>query len=387
MTCNQQSRRTAAIRGDDAVLLVSLELSCASWLVTSLSPGSETMSKHSVAAGDGAALLQMLSRLRAKAEQKKGCPVRVVVIQEAGLDGFWVHRLLEAGDMESHVVDPASIAVSRQRRRAKSDRIDGEALLRTLLAWRRGEPRVCSMVAAPSVQEEDRRRLVRERQALVASRTQETNRMRGLLATQGISGYNPVRRDRRQRLERLTTGDGRALPPYLMAELARALDRIELLLRQLAAVEAARDALVQAMAPAQSAPAAPLLLRLRGVGRELAAVLYLEGFFRSFANRRQVAAYAGLCPSPWRSGGIDHDQGISKAGNPRLRQVMVELAWLWLRYQPDSALSRWFRRRVGEQGGRVRRIAIVALARKLLVALWRYVTQGVVPEGATLKAA
>jgi transposase len=376
---------TATRSYDDAVL-VSLELSCSKWLVTSLLPGSETMSKRRVAAGDGPGLVAQLAALRATAEARVGKPVEVIVIQEAGLDGFWVHRLLESHGVVSRVVDPASIPVPRRRRRAKTDRIDGETLLRVLAAWLRGERRVCSMVVPPSVVEEDRRRLVREREALLAERVTETNRIRGLLAAQGISGYEPLRRDRRRRLEGLVTGDGRPLPPHLKAELMRALERVELVLRQIAEVEAARDALLAEQTGDPGAPVA-LLLRLRALGPQFASVLWLEGLARSFATRRQVAAYGGLAPSPWQSGRIDHDQGISKAGNPRLRKTMIELAWLWLRYQPESALSRWFRRRVGRQRGRARRIAIVAMARKLLIALWRYVTQGVVPDGAVLKPA
>ena len=311
--------------------------------------------------------------------------IKAVVIQEAGLDGFWIHRLLLANGIESHVVDAASIAVARRHRRAKTVSIDGETLLRTLMAWARGERRVCSMVRAPSPEEEDRRRLTRERGTLLKERIQHTNRIRGLLSGQGIRDYNPLRRDRFERLKALRTGDGHQLSPMLKAEIRRELDRIAVVETQLAAVERARDALVRTEAAEE--PNAALLLKLKGIGPEFASLLWLESLFRSFGNRRQVAAYGGLAPSPWQSGGIERDQGISKSGNRRLRRTMIELAWFWLRHQPDSALSRWFQARVGAGKGRVRRIAIVALARKLLVALWRYVTQGVVPEDAGLKAA
>jgi transposase len=386
MSCiiDRPSHHQAATGAEDAVLVASLELSRSKWLVTSVLPGSEKMSKHAVPAGDGAALLALLARRRREAEARAGGPAAVVTIQEAGLDGFWLHRLLEKNGIESHVVDAASVAVPRQKRRAKSDGIDGETLLRTLLAWRRGEPRVCSMVVPPSPEEEDDRRLVRERAALLADRIRVTNRIHGLLASQGIYDYDPQRRDRRERLDELTTGDGRELPPHMKTELCRALDHLELLLKQIKEVEAERDRLVRS---AEDGSPAALLTRLRALGPEFAAVLSFEGLYRRFTNRRQVAAYAGLAPSPWQSGRVERDQGISKAGNPRLRKTMIELAWLWLRYQPDSALSRWFRARVGSERGRTRRIAVVALARKLLVALWRYVTDGVVPAGAELKAA
>lgn len=373
-----------AIRSDVASIFVSLELSRSRWLVTSLSPGSEKMSKHLVAGGDGAGLLDLLIRLRDKAEQRAGTPVGIVVIQEAGLDGFWIHRLLAAHGIESHVVESASIAVPRRHRRAKTDAIDGAMLLRTLMAFKRGEPRVCSMVVPPSPAEEDRRRIARERRTLIKERIEHINRVKGLLASQGITGYQPMRGGCRERLEELQTGDGRPLPPRLKAELGRALDRIELVRRQIAAVEAERDALVQADDVRARSPAV-LLMQLRGIGPEFATVLWMEGLFRNFTNRRQLAAYAGLAPSPWKSGCVDREQGIAKSGNPRLRTTMVELAWLWLRYQPDSALSRWFRERVGSERGRIRRIAIVALARKLLVALWRYTTLGDLPVGAALK--
>ena len=367
-------------------LFASLELSKARWLVTVSAPGSDKLSRHQVPGGDGQALLELLWRLQAAAARRTGAPVTIVVIQEAGLDGFWIHRLLVQNGIMSHVVDPASIAVNRRHRRAKTDRIDGAKLVRTLMAWMRGERQVCSMVQPPSPEDEDRRRLARERARLLKERVQHTNRIKGLLCGQGIADYDPLHRDQRARLAALTTGDGRPLPERLKAEIGRELDRLELVASQLAAVERERDALVAQTAEADACAAPAALIRLRGIGPELAALLWLEALFRRFGNRRQIAAYAGLTPSPWQSGGIDREQGIAKSGNPRLRRAMIELAWFWVRHQPGSALSRWFVERVGAARGRVRRIAIVALARKLLVALWRYVRQGVVPEGAVLKA-
>ncbi|MBV8397121.1 MAG: transposase [Acetobacteraceae bacterium] len=245
-------QRQAAIHPHYAKLAVSLELSRSIWLVTSLTPGSEKLSKHSVPGGNGPAPLDLLARLRRRAEQRVGGPVEVVVIQEAGLDGFWVHRLLEANGMESHVVDAASIAVPRRHRRAKTDVIDGETLLRTLMAWKRGEPRVCSVVVPPSAGEEDQRRISRERDALLQERIQHTNRIRGLLFSQGISAYNPLRKNRRDQLETLKTGDGRPLPPRLKAQILREIERLEVLLRQIAEVEAERDTLANIKQPAVS---------------------------------------------------------------------------------------------------------------------------------------
>jgi transposase len=304
-----------------------------------------------------------------------------VVIQEAGLDGFWIHRVLLSEGIESHVVDAASIAMSRRRRRAKTDRIDGETLLRALLAHKRGEPRVCSMVRAPTPEDEDRRRICRERKVLIMERVQHVNRIKGLLFSQGASGYEPLRRDRRARLEMLQTGDGRGLPQHLKAQVCRELDRLELVLEQIKAVEAERDALLNAEQTKVSAPP-PMLLGIHGVGPEFASVLWSEGLSRHFDNRRQVAAYAGLAPTPWQSGSVNREQGISQSGNPRLRTTMIQLAWLWIRHQPGSALTLWFKERNERNGGRRRKTTIVALARKLLVALWKYVSAGVVIEGA-----
>jgi transposase len=378
----------AATGAEPATILVSFELSQSNWVLTVRSPAGEKLSRHGVKAADTARALLVLDTHRTRAERKLGAAVRIIAIQEAGLDGFWVHRWLEANGVESHVVDAASIAAPRRKRRAKSDGIDGETLLRVLAAWLRGEPRVCSMVVPPGVEDEDRRRLSRERDELLRERTALTNRIRGLLASQGVRGYQPLKQGRHQALEALRTGDGRALPGHLKAELRRMLDRVEVLLAQIKAVEAERDALLAedaAEPPGGSGGIAAMLTKLRAIGPEFTSVLLGECFWRSFGNRRQLAAFAGLAPTPWRSGGIEREQGISGGGNPRLRKTVIEMAWLWLRHQPGSALSQWFQARAGTATGRVRRIAVVALARKLLVALWRYVTDGVVPEGAVFK--
>jgi transposase len=306
------------------------------------------------------------------------------------------------------VVDAASIAVSRRRRRAKTDKIDGEALLRALLAFKRGEPRVCSMVRAPTPPDEDRRRICRERETLIAERIRHVNRIKGLLFSQGIGDYQPLRRDRRRALEAVRTGDGRALGANMKAQIGRELDRLELLLDQIAAVEAERDAMLARQAEAETAPGAEtvpeaeaaagvqsvqsaparvqMLMDLNGLGAETVAKLETEAFYRSFDNRRQLAAFGGLAGTPWKSGKIDHEQGVSM-GNHRLRQTMIQLAWLWPLHQPNSALTRWYRERTKGATKLQKKKMVVALARKLLVALWRYVDAGVVIEGAVLKRA
>ncbi len=388
----------------DATLFAAVELSLSSWVVVASAPGTNKTSKHGLPACDGPGLVALLRRLQERAERRCGRPVAVVVMQEAGRDGFWVRRLLEAHGIRSLVVDPSSIAVNRRSRRAKTDRIDAEAMLRTLMAWSRGERQVCSMVRPPLREAEDARRLNREREALLAERIRHANRIKGQLATQGVFGFEPTLQHRRARLAALRTPEGACLPPRLLAEIGRQMGRLELAIQQLAALEAERDAAFAAervaapvigdagerppeeRVPSNEGPGARLL-RLKGVGPETASVLAGEAFFRDFRNRREVASYAGLAPSPWQSGGVDHEQGISKAGNARVRKAMGQLAWLWLRNQPDSALSNWYRKRVRDGRGRIKRIAITALARKLLVALWQFVTQGLVPTGAALKPA
>ena len=378
---------SSAIRTDLGAIFVSMELSRSKWLITSISPGNgEKMSKHLVTAGDVAGLLALFEKLRDRSRARTERAYQMITIQEAGLDGFWIHRVLEGEGFESHVVDPASIAISRRRRRAKTDRIDGEALLRALMAYKRGEPRVCAMVRVPTPEEEDHRRLCRERKALTAERVAHVNRIKGLLFSQGIANYEPLRKDRRERIEGLRTGDGRALPAHMKAQICRELDRLELLLEQIRLVEAERDAVITTQAVAVSAASsAKMLLQIRGIGAEFAGVLSSECFYRKFDNRRQVAAYAGLAPTPWQSGSVDREQGVSKAGNPRLRTTLIQMSWLWLQHQPRSALTRWFKERVELNGGRMKKSTIVALARKLLVALWKYVASGVLMEGLVMK--
>jgi transposase len=394
MLLEARTDEPTAIRTQIAAIFVSLELSRSNWLITSLSPGNgEKMSKHSVLAGDLQGLLGRFAELQRKALMRTGKSYPIITIHEAGLDGFWLHRALQQEGIESHVVDAASIAAPRRRRRAKTDKIDGEALLRVLLAYKRGEPRVCSMVVAPSPEEEDRRRLCRERQVLIDERISHVNRIKGLLFAQGISGYAPLRRNRRTQLEALRTGDdGRALPEHVKAQISRELDRLELLLAQIKAVETERNAMLATMAKvddgkAQASHPLTLLLGVKGIGVEFAAALWTECFYRTFANRRQLAAYAGLAATPWQSGAVAHEQGVSKAGNPRVRTKLVQLAWLWLRHQPQSALARWFHEQGKRERKNWRKSAIVALARKLLVALWKYVSAGVLLEGAALKSA
>lgn len=383
----RHSEQTQAAN-DGAVVFVAMELSKTTWLLAAQASPSGKTSSHRLDGGDIAGLIALLRRLQAREQRANGEDVQVVLGYEAGYDGFWLQRRLAHEGVTCWVMDPGSLQVDRRARRAKTDRLDAAMLLRALMAWCRGDLAACRMVQVPSVEREDARRTHRERQRLITERVQHVNRVKGLLATQGIYLFLPLRRDRWARLEELRTGDGRELPVRLRHEIGREFKRLELVLEQIAASEAERDAAVAAPAANDvDAEKVAMLSKLGGIGTELATVLVREALYRPFANRREVAAYAGLTPSPYASGDKHRDQGISKAGNPLLRKSMVELAWLWLRYQPDSGLARWFTERVGTIRGRIRKITAVALARKLLVALWKYVTIGLVPEGARLKAA
>lgn len=368
-------------------IFVALELSQRSWIVTLHSPDRDRISRHRVAGGDHAGLLALLGQVRTRAARALGSAPAVVSCYEAGYDGFWLHRLLSAAGIENLVFDPASIAVEQRARRAKTDRIDGELLLRTLMAYRRGEPRVVRIVRVPSVAQEDVRRASRERARLVQEQTAHSNRIKALLRLIGMAVGNPRRRDWLGFLEQQRDRQGQPLPPLLFAELTREHARLLLVGDQLAALS-------QTVVPCGASGAAAAMLQrrhvlrqLKGVGPVLAAVLTDEVFYKDFRNRREVAGYFGLAPSPWRSGNTDREQGISKAGNRRARHKAVELAWLWLRHQPNSALTRWFQERTANASKRLKRIAIIALARKLVVALWRYLTTGLVPDGAALSMA
>jgi transposase len=374
--------KTSGAEENSATIFVALELSKSRWLVAVHSPIADKISCHGIAGGDTSALLSLIGRYRRQAEEHLKRPVRVFSCYEAGYDGFWLHRLLRANGIESDVMDPASLPVDRRARRVKTDRIDLGALLRALMAWQRGEQQVCRMVRVPSPEEEDRRRQTRERERLIRERTQPINRIKGLLMTQGIRDFEPARRNWHERLAVLRTGDGQDLPPVLKAEVERECKRLWLVIEMIRAVESERKAL----AASNGAGKVARLVRLAGLGEISAHVLVNEVFHRDFANRRQVGAYFGLVSSPYNSGTIVREQGISRAGNPRARCTAIELAWLWLRYQPESQLSRWFHERVGQARGRFKRIMIVALARKLMVALWRYLATGIVPEGAAVKA-
>lgn len=374
---------STASTATEPVIYLALELSRSTWLAALRRPGAEKTVLHRLDGGDTTGLLAFIAEQRRRAEARLGAAVEVISCFEAGRDGFWLHRLLLANGIVSHIVEPTSILVSRRARRAKTDRLDAEGLLRVLMAYHWGNRQMCSVLRVPSPEEEDAKRPHREREHLVQERVRIENRIESLLFTQGIR-ERPSLRNWERDLVSLQTADGRALPPHLRAELDRLRRRLGLTLELIREIEAeqAREA---AAAPEEARQKATALARLRGVGATFAAVLTREVFYRRFDSRRQLGSYVGVVPMPHQSGAMDRDRRISRAGNPRARKALIQLAWLWLRYQPGSALAGWFRNRVGVLAGRTRRIAIVAMARKLLVALWRYVEAGVVPEGVELK--
>lgn len=378
---------TPAAVAKDGTLYVAFELSKSKWLIGFVLSGESKLSRHLVLGGDTAAVWQLISKRRAQAEKKLGRPVRVVSCYEAGFDGFWLDRWLAGRGVENRVLDPSSIEMPRRARQAKTDRLDLERLMRVLIRHEGGEPRVCSVVRPPSPEQEDARRLSRERERLVGERTAHGNRIKGLLHGQGVRDVEPRRKDFREQLARARTGDGRALPARLVTEIVREHVRLVLIAGQLAEVEGEMKGEREAAVPDSRARQVNRMMDLKGFGPVGGETLANEVFWRDFQNRRQVGGYFGLAGTPFDSGQSSREQGISKSGNARARTLAIELSWLWVRYQPDSALSRWFKQRVGDQKGRIRRIAIVALARKLMVALWRYLTTGLVPEGAIVRAA
>ena len=356
-------------------LYMAFELGEKSWKLA-LGDGARSPSRYTMAAGDTAALLECMAK--AKARCGLGPEASVHSCYEAGRDGFWLHRWLIAQGIDNIVVDSASIEVNRRARRAKTDRLDGDKLLAMLLRYHADEPRVWSVVRVPTPEQEDARRAHRELGRLGHERIAHINRIRALLVLNNLR----VKYVGGRLWQRWWTDHAQELPPCVRAEIERESARLLLVKKQMDTIEAAQREAVAAGSEVQVAR----LARLRGSGMSSGWVLAKELFgWRSFRNRREVAGCLGLTPSPYASGESETEQGISKAGNRRARTLMVELAWSWLRYQPQSELSKWFNRRFAGGGKRLRRIGIVALARRLAVALWRYLEDGLIPQGAQLK--
>src|ERR1700693_1297765 len=356
----------------------AIELSKKTWMLGIAHPHRDRPSIHRVCGGN---IAELVRRLRVAARNNR----RILVCYEAGYDGFWLVLALAKIGIECRVLDPASIQVNRRARRVKPDRIDVLALLRALIATDRGERHVCAIGRVLSVEEEDARRSHRERRRLVRGRTGPINRSKGLRLAQGIRGIKPKLRRPRIDFAALQTAEGHPLPDRLRRELEREYARLALIGAQLREVEKERDT-ADAQDPVIEEKR-QMLVALQGVGATSAAILAREVFARSFASRRQLGSYLGLTPSAYDSGSMARCQGISKAGNSWARRILIEVAWLWQKYQPASPLSNWYIQRTSGQSSRIRRIMLIALARKLAISLWRYVETGLVPEGVVLARA
>jgi len=357
-------------------IYMALDLGRRRWTVGLLLPGDRDARLFQIAGGDR----EGLSRLIRHRREMIGAGVRVVSCYEAGRDGFWLHRWLREQGIDNRVLDPASLEVPQRRRRVKTDRVDTLGLLRVLLRLDRDETEMTRVVWVPSPPIEDARQQTRERERLVKERTAHHNRILGLLAAQGVTSIKVGGRDWLDQLTAARTGDSRPLGAALLGDIRHEVERLVLIERQIEEVEAARRAALKSDTPL--AARACKLKRLKGLGEVFATGLTHEAFWRDFANRRQVGGAFGLTPWPWDSGDTHGDQPISKVGNRRARTLAIECAWMWTFHQPGSALTRWWRQRFAGGGKRQRRIGIVALARKLMVALWRYLKEDLIPEGA-----
>jgi transposase len=382
------ARRSLTALEQDSTIIAVIELSQSKWLVAGLVPGVEREPLKKLDAHEEA-LLKLLQRWRHEARQAGREIKRVVVAYEAGRDGFWLARWLRARDVEAYVIHPTSIAVSREHRRAKTDRLDTQLLMRAFLGWLRGELRHCSMVAIPTVEEEDARRANRERKNLVTEQTRVVNQMKAICTRFGIRSFRPASRRAEEKLEGLRTAEGTPLPENTRAELRRHLARLRVVREQIRAVEQDRLRKLAAALAAEKGPHAMvrLIARVLGVGVETADMLVTEVFSHQWRDRRAVARYAGLTGSPDESGSRRRERGLARAGNVRVRCGMIQLAWRFLRFQKDSALAQWFAARAADGRAGTRKTMIVALARKLLIALWRLVTKGEVPQGVVLRPA
>jgi transposase len=380
---NDLSKSLAALEQDSTVIAV-IELGLKSWLVAGIVPGIERHPLKKFGA-DEVTLLRLLHRWRDEAK-KAGHPIkRIAVAFEAGRDGFWLARWLRMRGIESYVIHPTSVSVTREHRRAKSDRLDTEHLKRAFIGWLRGETDHCRMAAIPTVEEEDAKRPNRERESLVGQRTRIVNRLKSCFVRFGIRGFNPKLRKAPERLAGLRTPEGTPMPPNTLDEIKRDMARLRFISDQINEIEKAR--LIRLEAAPKTGPNAMvrLLARILGIGVETADMLVHEVLLRKLRDQRAVARYAGLTGSPDESGKKRREKGLAKAGNARVRRGMIQLAWRFLNFQKESELARWYRARTVDGRGDTRKTMIVALARKLLIALWRMVTTGEMPKGVIMR--
>jgi transposase len=368
----------------DATVIAVIEMGQSSWLVAGVVPGIERQPLKKLAA-DPDGLLQLLHRWRNEAVRAGRTIKRIAVAYEAGRDGFWLARWLRAREVEAHVIHASSVPVSREHRRAKTDRLDTELLKRAFLGWLRGEPKHCSMAAIPALEDEDARRPSRERESLVKECTRIVNRVKANLVRLGIRGFRPSLAQASRQLETLRTPEGAAVPTNTLAELRRDMTRLCFVRRQIKEIETTRAKRLERPAREGRNAMVQLLARVVGVGVETADMLVQEVFSRNLRDRKAVARYGGLTGAPDESGQKRRERGLAKAGNARVRRGMIQLAWGHLLHQKDGALAEWYRKRTADARGGTRKTMIVALARKLLIALWRLATTGEAPAGLLLR--
>jgi transposase len=378
--------RARVVLEQDYTLIAVVEMSLNSWLVAGIVPGLERHPLKRLAV-DEHGLLKLLRRWEAEAIEVGHKVKRVVVAFEAGRDGFWLARWLRTHDVEAHVIHASSVAVSREHRRAKTDRLDTELLKRAFLGWLRGEPHHCHMAAIPTIEEEDAKRSNRERENLVGERSRIVNRMKACLVRFGVRGFKPTLRKAPERVEQVRTPEGVPLPPNTIAELRRDMARLQFVRAQIKEIEDARLERLEAAPQRATHTMVRLIARVIGVGIETADMLVHEILSRNLRDRRAVARYAGLTGSPDESGKKRREKGLARAGNARVRRGMIQLAWRFLKFQKTSALARWYWQRTANARAGTRNTMIVALARKLLIALWRLVTAGELPAGVEMRAA
>jgi len=386
--CHFDASRSLTALEQDSTIIAVIEMSQSKWLVAALVPG---VARHPLKKLDAQeeGLLNLLHRWRNEAGQAGREIKRIVIAYEAGRDGFWLARWLRARDIEAYVIHPTSIAVSREHRRAKTDRLDTELLMRAFLGWLRGEKRHCSMVAIPTIEEEDARRPNRERQNLVTEQTRIVNQIKAIFARFGIRTFRPTLRKAEEKLNGLRTAEGTLLLENTRAELCRHLARLWVVREQIRAVERERLRTLAAAPAAENGPPAMvrLIARVLGVGIETADMVVNEVLSRRWRDRKAIARYAGLTGSPDESGKRRRERGLARAGSARVRCSMIQFAWRFLRFQKNSALARWFAARTTDRRANTRKTMIVALARKLLIALWRLATRGEVLQGVILRPA
>ncbi len=379
--------RSHAALDMDSTLVVVVEMSQSTWMPHAVLPGSERRPMKKLPADEGK-LLAQLHRWRDDAEKATGHAIpRVCVAYEAGRDGFWLARWLRDNGIEAHVMHATSIPVKRDHRRAKTDRLDCLLLMRAFLGWLRGEEDHCRMVAVPTAKEEDARRMHRERKTLTVEQTKLINKLKSMFAWLGIRGFKPHLKKAPKHLEGLVTPSGDPIQPNTRAEIRRAMDRLAVIRGQIEEIDKQRNEKIEQEKHAQHHVMVGLLATIRGLGVDTADMLVGELFFRDIPNRRALARYGGLTGSPDESGRKRREKGLARVGNPRVRNGMIQFAWRFLMFQPESALARWYKERTIGERPDIRKKMIIALARKLLVALWKFVTQGEVPEGVVLKPA